>query len=46
MTGKYTTVKSTAKGKNATLAMRQARALKQRPDVSLTRSARVKMEVR
>lgn len=40
---KYTTVKSTAKGKSATLAKRQARVQKYNPAATLTRSAHAKV---
>jgi hypothetical protein len=44
---KYTTVKSTTKGKSATLAMRQVRAAKYAPvGTNLTRSGHVKAKVR
>lgn len=39
---KFTTVKSTAKGKSATLAKRQARTAKYAPTATLTRSGHVR----
>lgn len=40
---KFTTVKNTAKGKNATLAKRRARTVKYAPAATLTRSNHIRV---